>query len=196
MGQIAILFEGDEPGEVRRITYKQLSTEVNKTANALKALGIKKGDTVCFYMPMIPEAAFAMLACTRIGAPHSVVFAGFSAESLRDRILDGNCDVVLTADEGVRGGKKIPLKATVDTALKECKNVRKVLVFQRTKKDVPMTPERDVFWGDLVSESPAVVLHPHTTTPLSLHPSTPPPDIHTHTHTYIYIYRPPAAAVA
>eukprot|EP00457_Paulinella_chromatophora_P003615 gb/GEZN01003623.1/.p1 GENE.gb/GEZN01003623.1/~~gb/GEZN01003623.1/.p1 ORF type:complete len:692 (+),score=99.94 gb/GEZN01003623.1/:187-2076(+) len=148
--KVAILFEGDEPSAIRRITYKELSVQVNKTANALKKLGIKKGDTVCIYMPMVPEAAFAMLACARIGAPHSVVFAGFSSESLRERIEDASCVAVLTANEGMRAGKRIPLKNTVDAALLECKTVKKVMVFKRTDGEVTMQKDRDVWWSETV----------------------------------------------
>jgi len=115
--KVALLWEGDDPKDIRKITYKQLHQSVCKFANALKAHGVKKGDTVCIYMPMVPEAAFAMLACARIGAPHSVVFAGFSEDSLCDRIVDGHTRFVITADEGVRGGKNIPLKTTVDNAI-------------------------------------------------------------------------------
>lgn len=112
--QIAIIWEADDPCEGRSITYSELSTEVSKIANVMKAQGVKKGDVVTIYMPMIPEIAFVMLACARIGAVHSVVFAGFSSDSLKDRILDGNSKWVFTADEGKRGGKNIPLKETVD----------------------------------------------------------------------------------
>jgi acetyl-CoA synthetase len=121
--QVAILWEGDEPGNVRKITYGELFIEVCKWANMLKSLGVRKGDVVCIYLPMIPEAAFAMLACARIGAPHTVVFAGFSMDSLRDRILDGNAKVVLTADEGIRARKAIRLKDIVDAAVAECPSV-------------------------------------------------------------------------
>ena len=117
--KVAILWEGDEPNDIRRITYKELHAEVCKFANVLKAQGVKKGDRVAIYMPMIPETAFAMLACARIGAVHSVVFAGFSADSLRDRILDSQCSVLLTADEGLRGTKRIPLKQIADKAVEE-----------------------------------------------------------------------------
>jgi len=141
----AILWEGDEPHMVRRITYEELMQQVCKCANVLRRLGVRKGDSVCIYMPMVPEAAIAMLACARIGAPHSVVFAGFSADALRDRIIDGQCRVVITADEGKRGGKCIPLKATVDQALKQCPDVRHCLVYARTGAAVPMNP-RDVAW--------------------------------------------------
>ncbi len=119
----ALIWEGDDPNESKQFTYKELHLQVCKFANVLKELGVKKGSRVCIYMPMIPEAAFAMLACTRIGAIHSVVFGGFSPESLKDRILDADCEIVITADEGVRGGKKVPLKSNVDQALVNCPNV-------------------------------------------------------------------------
>jgi acetyl-CoA synthetase len=143
--QVAILWEGDEPGDVRRITYAELHREVCRLANALKTRGVKRGDRVAIYMPMIPEAAYAMLACARIGAVHSVIFAGFSAESVRDRVLDSDCRVLLTADEGLRGRKKVPLKRTTDEALAACPNVHTVLVHKRTGEHVPMTPGRDLW---------------------------------------------------
>ena len=142
--QAAIIWEGDEPTDSLTITYSELSTRVNVMANILKSRGVKKGDRVCIYMPMIPEAAYAMLACARIGAIHSVVFGGFSPGALRDRILDANCESVITADEGVRGGKTIPLKHNVDLAVEECPNVHTVLVVPRTGADMTMIPERDV----------------------------------------------------
>ena len=142
--QAAIIWEGDEPTDSLTITYSELSTRVNVMANILKSRGVKKGDRVCIYMPMIPEAAYAMLACARIGAIHSVVFGGFSPGALRDRILDANCESVITADEGVRGGKTIPLKHNVDLAVEECPNVHTVLVIPRTGADMTMVPERDV----------------------------------------------------
>ena len=142
--QAAIIWEGDEPTDSLTITYSELSTRVNVMANILKSRGVKKGDRVCIYMPMIPEAAYAMLACARIGAIHSVVFGGFSPGALRDRILDANCESVITSDEGVRGGKTIPLKHNVDLAVEECPNVHTVLVVPRTGADITMVPERDV----------------------------------------------------
>jgi len=142
--QAAIIWEGDEPTDSLTITYSELSTRVNVMANILKSRGVKKGDRVCIYMPMIPEAAYAMLACARIGAIHSVVFGGFSPGALRDRILDANCESVITADEGVRGGKTIPLKHNVDLAVEECPNVHTVLVVPRTGSGMAMVPERDV----------------------------------------------------
>ncbi|MBL8639699.1 MAG: acetate--CoA ligase [Alphaproteobacteria bacterium] len=149
--QTALIFEGDDPDESYKVTYSELKDHVSKLANAMKSLGVKKGDRVTIYMPMILEATYAMLACARIGAVHSVVFGGFSPESLRDRILDCESNFVITADEGLRGGKKVPLKANVDTALTSCPNVTKVLVFQRTGADVPMVAGRDVNWGELVN---------------------------------------------
>ena len=129
---IKLIWEGDDPENSKRLTYQELHDEVCKFANILKELGIKKGSRVCIYMPMIVEVAFAMLACTRIGAIHSVVFGGFSPESLKDRILDADCRIVITADEGVRGGKLVPLKSNVDEALKDCPNVSHTLVVKRT----------------------------------------------------------------
>jgi acetyl-CoA synthetase len=142
--QTAIIWEGDEPSDDKKITYRQLHNHVCRLSNALKARGVSKGDRVCIYMPMIPEAAYAMLACTRIGAVHSVVFGGFSPESLKDRILDSDCQTVITADEGVRGGRTIPLKANVDMALEECPNVHSVFVVRRTRADVGWNETRDV----------------------------------------------------
>jgi acetyl-CoA synthetase len=153
--KVAILWEGDEPGTTRTLTYQELTDEVNKAANALKALGLNKGDRAIIYMGMVPEAAIAMLACARIGAVHSVVFGGFSAEALRDRIKDCNAEVVITQDEGKRGGKPIPLKATVDAACEGESIVKKVLVYQHTKADVDMTDGRDVWWHETVAKASA-----------------------------------------
>ena len=146
----ALIWEGDDPNESKEFTYKELHLEVCKFANVLKELDVKKGSRVCIYMPMIPEAAFAMLASTRIGAIHSVVFGGFSPESLKDRILDADCEIVITADEGVRGGKKVPLKSNVDQALVNCPNVRTALVIKRTGGDIDWNNERDIWYEDLV----------------------------------------------
>ncbi|MFT6094396.1 MAG: acetyl-CoA synthetase, partial [Pseudohongiellaceae bacterium] len=129
--QTAIIWEGDEPCDHKSISYQELYNQVGKFSNALKSRGVKKGDRVCIYMPMIPEAAYAMLACARIGAVHSVVFGGFSPESLKDRILDSDCQTVITADEGVRGGRTVPLKANVDKALEDCPDVHSVFVVRR-----------------------------------------------------------------
>ncbi len=153
--QVAIQFEGDEPGEGRAITYAQLYDAVCHFANVLKSRGVKKGDRVTIYMPMIPEAAFAMLACARIGAIHSVVFGGFSPDSLAGRILDCDSRLVITADEGVRGGRIIPLKANVDAALEQCRDVRDVLVIRRTGADVPMVAGRDHDYATLAAAADA-----------------------------------------
>ncbi|MCA1753152.1 MAG: acetate--CoA ligase [Spirochaeta sp.] len=142
--QVAILWEGDKPEEVRRITYRELQREVSRLANVLVRYGVRKGDRVAIYLPMIPEAAFAMLACARLGVVHTVVFAGFSAEALRDRILDSNAVAVITADEGLRGGKLIPLKRTVDEAIMATPSVRNVFVTKRTGTKVPFFAPRDV----------------------------------------------------
>jgi acetyl-CoA synthetase len=141
--QTAIIWAADEPGVYRHITYREMKHQVCRMANVLHAHGVRKGDRVCIYMPMIPETAFMMLACARIGAIHSVVFGGFSAESLRDRILDAECRVVVTANEGVRGGKRIPLKKITDRAVEGLSLVQTVLVARRTDADVPMTQGRD-----------------------------------------------------
>jgi acetyl-CoA synthetase len=151
--QTAILWEGDDPKEDKKITYRELHQEVCKLGNVLKSRGVKKGDRVCIYMPMIPEAAVAMLACARIGAVHSVVFGGFSPESLKDRILDSDCRTVITADEGVRGGKKIPLKKNTDAALEKCPNVHTVLVVKRTGGDISWNAKRDVWYHELVAKA-------------------------------------------
>jgi len=149
--QIAIIWEGDDPSVSKSITYQELYESVCRFANALKDRGIKKGDRVCIYMPMIPEAAYAMLACARIGAIHSVVFGGFSPESLKDRILDSDCQTVITADEGLRGAKKIPLKKNVDEALINCPNVHTVFVVKRTGAEINWVDERDVSYEEIVS---------------------------------------------
>ncbi len=143
----AIIWAADEPGVYRHITFRELKHEVCRVANVLKAHGVRKGDRVCIYMPMIPETVYTMLACARIGAIHSVVFGGFSAESLRDRIIDAKCRVVVTANEGLRGGKKIPLKKITDRAVEGMSLVDTVLVARRTEVDVPMEPGRD-YWLD------------------------------------------------
>ncbi|NWB21792.1 MULTISPECIES: acetate--CoA ligase [unclassified Pseudomonas] len=142
--QPAFIWEGDDPAKSSKITYRQLHQNVSRLANVLKSRGVKKGDRVCIYMPMIPEAAYAMLACTRIGAVHSVVFGGFSPDALRDRILDADCHTVITADEGVRGGKPVALKQNVDKALASCPGVSTVLVVQRTGAAVNWTEGRDL----------------------------------------------------
>ncbi|PIB50660.1 acetate--CoA ligase [Pseudomonas sp. 2995-1] len=148
--QPAFIWEGDDPTKSSNITYRQLHQNVCRLANVLKSRGVKKGDRVCIYMPMIPEAAYAMLACTRIGAVHSVVFGGFSPDALRDRILDADCRTVITADEGVRGGKPVALKQNVDKALASCPNVSTVLVVQRTGADVNWSEGRDLKYQQAV----------------------------------------------
>lgn len=153
--QVAIIWEGDDPNEDKKITYKELHQEVSKLANVLKSRGVKKGDRVCIYMPMIPEAAYAMLACTRIGAVHSVVFGGFSPESLKDRILDSDCQIVITADEGLRGSKKIPLKANTDKAVEQCPNVHTVLTVKRTGGTINWNDKIDVWYHDLMADASA-----------------------------------------
>ena len=151
--KIAIIWEGDDPEESKKITYTELHEEVCKLSNVLKERGIKKGDRVCIYMPMIPEAAYSMLACARIGAIHSVVFGGFSPESLKDRILDSDCQIVITADEGLRGSKKIPLKDNVDEALVNCPNVHTVLVYERTGADITWKEGRDLHYQNSTSKA-------------------------------------------
>ncbi len=146
--QTAIIWEGDSPSERRHISYAELHQDVCRLANAMKARGVKKGDRITIYMPMIPEAAVAMLACARIGAVHSVVFGGFSPDSLRDRILDCKSDVVITADEGLRGGRKVPLKANTDEALKSCPNVKTVIVVRRTGGQIGWVDGRDFWYHD------------------------------------------------
>lgn len=150
--RIAILWEGDTPGEERKISYAELKDEVSRLANAFKTAGVKKGDRVTIYLPMIPEAAFAMLACARIGAVHSIVFAGFSPDSLANRIQDCGSKLVITADEGLRGGKRVPLKANVDAALEDeaGKIVETVIVVRRTGAEVPMQAGRDLWYDDVV----------------------------------------------
>ena len=148
--KIALIWEGDDPADSKKLTYQELHNEVCKFANVLKSLGVEKGSRVCIYMPMILETAFAMLACTRIGAVHSVVFGGFSPESLKDRILDADCKIVITADEGLRGGKKVPLKLNVDEALLGCPNVKNTLVVKRTGGEIEWNKDRDVWYEDLV----------------------------------------------
>ena len=150
--QTAIIFEGDDPKESKNITYQELSDEVCKLANGLKEIGVKKGDRVTIYMPMVPEGVYAMLACTRIGAIHSVVFGGFSPDSIVNRILDCKSEFVITADEGLRGQKVIPLKKNIDEALKKCPNVKKCIVLRRTGGNVPFDTKRDVWYHELTSK--------------------------------------------
>ena len=145
--QTAIIWAKDEPGEYEHISYAELARNVARTANLLTSLGVRRGDRVCIYLPMIPELAYTMLACARIGAIHSVVFAGFSAEALRERIVDAGCRIVVTANEGLRGGRTIPLKATTDAAVDTLEVVEKVIVVSRTETEVPMREGRDVDYG-------------------------------------------------
>ncbi len=151
--QVAIIWEGDDPSIDKKITYKELYEHVTKLGNVLKSRGVKKGDRVCIYMPMIPEAAYAMLACARIGAIHSVVFGGFSPESLKDRILDSDCRVVITADEGLRGGRSVPLKANTDKALEHCPNVHTVLTIKHTDGDIAWHSDRDIWYHEAIENA-------------------------------------------
>ena len=153
--QTAIIWEGDDPSEQQHISYKELHENVCRFANLLKSRGVGKGDRVSIYMPMIPEAAVAMLGCARIGAVHSVVFGGFSPDSLRDRILDSDCRVVVTADEGPRGGRPVPLKANVEAALAECPDVHTTIIVRRTGAEVPSDAKRDIWYHEgMASVSP------------------------------------------
>ena len=153
--QTAIIWEGDDPKDDKKITYKQLHAEVCKFANVLKARGVKKGDRVTIYMPMIPEAAISILACARIGAVHSVIFGGFSPDSIAGRVEDCKSTCIVTADEGLRGGRKIPLKANVDEACKKVSGVTSVIVVKRTNTAVAMQAGRDVFYDDIARTVPA-----------------------------------------
>ncbi len=146
--QTAFIWEGDDPADSKHITYAELHEAVSRLANVIKQRGVKKGDRVCIYMPMIPEAAYAMLACARIGAIHSVVFGGFSPDAIRDRIQDSDCQTVITADQGVRGGKLIPLKANVDKALAQCPNVHSVIVVKHTGNSIDWHTGRDVWYHE------------------------------------------------
>lgn len=150
--QVALIWEGDEPDDSLRITYQQLHEAVCRLANVLKQRGVKKGDRVCIYMPMIPEAVYAMLACARIGAIHSVVFGGFSPDSIKDRIQDSDCRTVITANQGVRGGKLIPLKDNVDKALAHCPDVHSVIVVKRTDAQVHWRQPRDVWYHEAIEQ--------------------------------------------
>jgi acetyl-CoA synthetase len=149
--QTAVIWEGDDPNEDTKLTYKELLAQVCQFANALKTKGVKKGDRVSIYMPMVPEAAIAMLACARIGAVHSIVFGGFSPDALRDRIIDSDCSVVITADEGLRGAKPIPLKANTDQAIASCANVHTVFVIKRTGGSVDWDKDRDVWYHEAIA---------------------------------------------
>jgi acetyl-CoA synthetase len=148
-----VIWEGDDPGVDKKITYRQLHEDVCKFANSLKSRGVKKGDRVSIYMPMVPEVVVAMLACARIGAVHSIVFGGFSPESLKDRILDSDCRVVITADEGLRGARPVPLKANTDKALEACPNVHTVVVVKCTGGDIGWHEKRDVWYHDLMAKA-------------------------------------------
>ena len=151
--QVAVIWEGDDPGVDKKITYRQLHEDVCKFANVLKSRGVKKGDRVSIYMPMVSEVVVAILACARIGAVHSIVFGGFSPESLKDRILDSDCRVVITADEGLRGARPVPLKANADKALESCPNVHTVVVIKCTGGDIAWHEERDVWYQELMAEA-------------------------------------------
>src|SRR4051794_24207991 len=151
----AILWEGDDPGEDRRVTYRELHESVCRLANALKAKGVKKGDRVTIYMPMIPEAAVAMLACARIGAIHSVVFGGFSPDSLAGRIADCKSTVLITADEGLRGGRKVPLKTNADAAAEKAGGVEMMIVVRRTGGTVNMQAGRDIWYDEAIKDASA-----------------------------------------
>ncbi|CAG8844866.1 22978_t:CDS:2, partial [Gigaspora margarita] len=150
--KVAIIYEADEPDESRKITYRELLHDVCRFANVLKAHGVRKGDIVTIYMPMVPEVAIALLACARLGAVHSVVFAGFSPDSLRDRILDASSKFVITANEGCRGGKIIHIKKIIDKALTECPGVKRVFVLRRTDSSAPFSSPRDVWWHDEIEK--------------------------------------------
>src|SRR5439155_24616053 len=147
--RVAYFWEG-EPGDTRRLTYRELHHEVGRFANALRRLGVRRGDRVAIYLGMVPELPVAMLACARIGAVHSVVFGGFAADALRDRIDDADAEVLITADGSWRRGKVVPLKASADEAVKVCPSIRAVVVVRRTGETVPMTPGRDLWYHDLV----------------------------------------------
>ncbi len=150
--KVAIIWEGDDPNETKKITYRDLLINVSKAANVLRKIGVKKGDRVTIYLTMIPELAYIMLACARIGAVHSIIFGGFSSESIAGRIKDCKSEYVITADEGIRGGKTIPLKLTTDKALETCPDVKKCLVVKRTNKDIKLKKDRDLFYDDIIKE--------------------------------------------
>ncbi len=153
--QTALIWESDDASTVRTFTYKELHSEVCKLSNVLKSRGVEKGDRICVYLPMVPEAAVTALACARIGAIHSIVFGGFSPEALKDRILDSDCQIVITADEGPRGGKNVPLKQNADAAMEKCPNVHTCIIVQRTGGDVDMKSGRDIWYHEAISEASA-----------------------------------------
>ncbi len=153
--QVAFFWEGDSPDSSKQVTYAEVHEEVCKLANLLRAKGVKKGDRVCIYLPMILEASYAMLACARIGAVHSIVFGGFSPDALKDRIQDSDCQVVITSNEGLRGGKRVPLKVNVDKALESCPNVHTVVVVKHTDSDTAMVEGRDVDYREGVADQPS-----------------------------------------
>ncbi len=153
--KIALIWESDDASEIRKFTYRELHAQVCKLSNVLKQRGVKKGDRICMYMPMIPEAMVAALACARIGAIHSIVFGGFSPEALKDRILDSDCQVVITADEGPRGGKSVPLKKNADAAMESCPDVHTCVVVKRTGGDVSMNTPRDIWYHEATAEASA-----------------------------------------
>ncbi len=153
--QTAIIWEGDDPAVDKKITYRELHEEVCKFANCLKGLGAKKGDRITIYMPMIPEAAVAMLACARIGAVHSIVFGGFSPDALAGRIQDCDCNLIITADEGLRGGRPVSLKNNTDEALKTCPGIQACVVVKRTGGDIAMQDGRDHWYHDLMADASA-----------------------------------------
>jgi acetyl-CoA synthetase len=151
--QVALIWEGDDPANDKKMTYRELHSEVCKFANVLKAQGVKKGDRVCIYLPMLIEATAVILACTRIGAVHSIVFGGFSAAALKDRINDADCTAVVCADEGYRGGKIVPIKAVVDTALESCPRVQSVVVIKNSGNKVAWNDSRDLWYHQLMAEA-------------------------------------------
>ena len=153
--QTALIFEGDDPSNIRTLSYRELHDEVCKLSAVLRAEGVKPGDRICLYLPMIPEGVVAMLACARLGAVHSVVFGGFSAEALKDRILDAEAKIIITADSGHRGGRNVPLKSQVDKALERCPNVERVIVVRHSNCEIPWTSPRDVWYHERMNETPA-----------------------------------------